>query len=144
MTQFCIILSCITIAWFLVPNCTQNHAITYTNYVGFETLHGHWPGNSDPSQNWISLLMFTKILDAYLFPGKWPTLHSSRLIELAWQIYVHMGNFHPTSLRSHLAQGGISPNLADSFPMWTRKYGFSYKIIKMHESRLAGLKWTGP
>ena len=44
--------------------------------------------------------------------------HLSLLTGLArGKIYVHMGNFHPTSLRSHLAQDGTSPNRADSFPM---------------------------
>ena len=39
-----------------------------------------------------------------------------------------MGNLNLTSLRSRLAQDGISPdNRADSFPMWTRNV-FSYKI----------------
>ena len=40
--------------------------------------------------------------------------HSSWVTGPARQIYVHMGNFHPTSLR---CQGEISPNLAGSFPM---------------------------
>ena len=47
--------------------------------------------------------------------------HSYRLTRLAQQIYVHTGNFHPTSLRSHLAKGEakgeISPNRVDSLPM---------------------------
>ena len=55
---------------------------------------------------------------------------------LARQICVHMaGNCQPTSLRSWpSAQGGISPDRPDSFPMWTRN-GFSYTIIRVRTRR---------